>query len=159
MADNITMNVDQGQLEALMTKLKQVADGPKMKQAMLDAGIVAELGVKEALEDMVYSKPERGYRRRKGAGLFGATQATGKVDSDRNEIVTGVRSAKDYAVYIALGTGIHAKDGKGRSTPWVYQDEYGNFHWTVGQVPKPYMTQGIKNVQNKIMKVISDGLI
>ena len=159
MADGLDMQIDQNAITALLKKLGDVADGPKMQQAMLDAAVVGELAVKKELEAQIYSKPERGYRRRKGAGLSGATKATGKVDKDSKEIKTGVISAKNYAKYVFFGTGIHAKGGKGRKTPWVFRDGFGRFHWTVGQVPKPYMTKGIDNAKIDIIKVLGKGLI
>lgn len=135
-------------------KFGNIQKEPEGRQALFDAAIVLEAAVKKELRSMVYDKPETWYRRKAGAGLLGATKATGKVKIKGDEIATGVVSKKGYAPYIYFGTGIHAADGKGRKTPWWYMDEDGNFHRTVGMVPKPYMTEGAKQSLRDVMKVI-----
>jgi len=50
-----------------------------------------------------------------------------------------VGSALKYAPYVEYGTGKFAKNGSGRKTPWVYKNRKGDFIWTRGQKPKPYL--------------------
>lgn len=37
-----------------------------------------------------------------------------------------------YSVYVELGTGVHATNGDGRKTPWVWKDFNGKWHFTRG---------------------------
>lgn len=44
-----------------------------------------------------------------------------------------------HAVWIEFGTGIHATEGGGRSTPWVYySDKLGRFVMTRGMAAQPF---------------------
>lgn len=45
----------------------------------------------------------------------------------------------EYAPYVEYGTGLFARDGNGRQTPWVYRTADGEFYWTRGQHPQPYL--------------------
>jgi HK97 gp10 family phage protein len=45
-----------------------------------------------------------------------------------------------YAMYVEFGTGIHAAEGKGRQTPWVYFDEkLKRYVFTRGMKPQPFL--------------------
>lgn len=46
-----------------------------------------------------------------------------------------IGSNLEYAVYNEVGTGIYTEGGGGRKTPWMYQDEKGVWHKTVGMKP------------------------
>ena len=49
-----------------------------------------------------------------------------------------------YAIYVHEGTGVHAKGGGGRKTPWVYFDERrGQFFVTRGQRPQPFLRDAL----------------
>lgn len=48
-----------------------------------------------------------------------------------------------YAPYVEFGTGKFASDGRGRKTPWVYQDERGEWHRTYGSKPQPFFKPAI----------------
>ena len=50
----------------------------------------------------------------------------------------------EYAAYVELGTGIYAEKG-GRTTPWHYKDEDGNWHYTRGQKPIHFLKKAIMN--------------
>lgn len=44
-----------------------------------------------------------------------------------------------YGVYVEFGTGIYAKSGNGRKTPWTYwSPRLGRWVTTVGHTPQPY---------------------
>ena len=62
-----------------------------------------------------------------------------------------VGSVLDYAPYVHEGTGIYAKDGNGRQTPWAYEDDQGQIHWTHGQHPKPFVQDAIDKNRAKIL--------
>ena len=75
-----------------------------------------------------------------------------RVDLANQEGIIG--SALDYAPYVEFGTGIYARDGDGRKTPWVYHTADGEFHFTVGQHPQPYLEPALENNVNEISRVI-----
>lgn len=61
-----------------------------------------------------------------------------------------------YAPYVELATGIYA-DG-GRPTPWVYQDDAGNWHWTRGNPAQPFLAPAVKNHAQTYSNIIKDEL-
>ena len=54
---------------------------------------------------------------------------------DAGEKAVYIGSNLEYAVYNEVGTGIYAEGGGGRKTPWIYVDEDGVGHRTVGMKP------------------------
>ena len=64
-----------------------------------------------------------------------------------------VGSMSPHAIYVHEGTGLYAKDGNGRKdVPWVYCDEFGNFHSTSGQKPNPFLQDAIDANKDKILQ-------
>lgn len=63
------------------------------------------------------------------------------VESDGDKYTAVIGSPVEYAPYVELGTGQYYPGG--RPTPWVYQDEKGNWHKTKGNEPQPYMKPAI----------------
>lgn len=85
----------------------------------------------------------------------------------RNSITHAVRgddvyigtNVQPYAVYVELGTGIYASDGKGRQSPWGYYDRNGKYHVTRGMKPRHMLkkaasehTEEYKRIIEAIMK-------
>lgn len=74
-------------------------------------------------------------------------------DSIEVEIMQGgmtaiVRVSANYAVYVEYGTGIYAKEGNGRKTPWTYySDKLGRFITTKGMRPQPFWDPAIDRGQ------------
>lgn len=77
-----------------------------------------------------------------------------QVDESENAVYIG--SALEYAAYVELGTGAYT-DG-GRPTPWVYQDDEGNYHWTRGNPTQPFLAPAVKDHQNTYRNIIEDEL-
>lgn len=75
-----------------------------------------------------------------------------KVDEEEKAAYIG--SDLDYAVYVELATGIYA-DG-GRPTPWVYQDDAGNWHWTAGNPAQPFLAPAVKDHTQTFRNIIED---
>ena len=72
--------------------------------------------------------------------------AAGRVDTGelRNSVTHQVEESEqavyigsdlEYAIYNEVGTGIYAEGGGGRKDPWMYVDDKGDAHWTVGITP------------------------
>lgn len=53
-----------------------------------------------------------------------------------------------YAVYVHEGTGIYHPQG--RKTGWVYKDRKGNFRFTRGMKPRPFLKDAVKSNQHTI---------
>lgn len=62
-----------------------------------------------------------------------------KVDPEEPAVYIG--SNTKYAAYQEFGTGIYTEGG--RDTPWVYQDEKGNWHWTRGNKAQPFLKPAV----------------
>lgn len=89
-------------------------------------------------------------------GLLKAS-ITSDVSFDSLLIIGRVFSNLDYAPYVHEGTGIYAKDGNGRMTPWTYcvrAGKYKGWHTTSGQMPQPFLedakTQNIKKIERTL---------
>lgn len=75
---------------------------------------------------------------------------------DEEEPAAYIGSNVEYAAYVELGTGKYVSGG--RPTPWVYQDEKGNWHRTNGQKAQPYLKQSVSDHANTYRKIIEDEL-
>lgn len=72
-------------------------------------------------------------------------------DEDSAYIGTNV----EYGVYVELGTGIYASEG-GRSTPWSYKDDEGNWHTTVGMKPRPYLAPAVQEHVDEYKELVEN---
>lgn len=74
------------------------------------------------------------------------------------QIIGQVSNSSEIAPYVHQGTGIYAKDGNGRKTPWGYTvlaGKYKGFHWTRGQKPQPFLDKAKLNNKDKISKILA----
>lgn len=62
-----------------------------------------------------------------------------------------------YAIYIEMGTGVHAEGG-GRQTPWCYQDDEGNWHRTSGMRPRPFIKPAATEHTGEYMQILKENL-
>lgn len=62
----------------------------------------------------------------------------------------------EYAAYVELGTGKYIEGG--RPTPWVYQDEKGNWHWTAGNPAQPFLKPAVADYSQTYRNIIEDEL-
>ena len=70
------------------------------------------------------------------------------------QVVGEVGSATEYAAYQEFGTGIYAKDGNGRKTPWFVALPNDDRFWTHGAEPKPFLTPAVNENKSKIVRII-----
>ena len=70
---------------------------------------------------------------------------THKVINNTVYVGTNMRAPNGaaYGVYVELGTGIYATDGKGRKSPWVWRDKNGKYHYTRGIRPTHFMRNAL----------------
>ena len=74
-------------------------------------------------------------------GILSAS-ITSETEVTTNAITGRIGSNLEYAPYVHQGTGIYAKDGNGRKTPWTYNVKAGKhkgWHITRGQRPQPFL--------------------
>lgn len=74
------------------------------------------------------------------------------VDEDKLDAYVGTNT--EYAAYVELGTGQYVEGG--RPTPWVYQDDNGNWHWTRGNPAQPFLAPAVKEHANTYRNIIED---
>ena len=77
-----------------------------------------------------------------------------KVDTGGGVVYIGTNV--EYAVYVEMGTGKYV-DG-GRPTPWLYQDDNWNWHWTAGNPAKPFLAPAVKDHAREYRNIIEEGL-
>lgn len=77
-----------------------------------------------------------------------------KVDPEEPAVYIGSNSL--YAAYQEFGTGIYTEGG--RDTPWVYQDEKGNWHWTRGNKAQPFLKPAVADHQKQYRQIIEQEL-
>lgn len=75
---------------------------------------------------------------------------------DEGEPAVYIGSASEYAAYVELGTGKYYPGG--RPTPWVYQDEHGNWHMTYGQRAQPYLKPAVADHAGQYHAIIEEEL-
>ena len=71
-----------------------------------------------------------------------------------SESVAYVGTNIEYGKYVELGTGKFVAGG--RPTPWVYQDEKGNWHRTRGQKAKPFIKPAVADHTRTYRKIIEN---
>jgi HK97 gp10 family phage protein len=69
-----------------------------------------------------------------------------------------IESYSSYFKYVLYGTGIYEVNGKGRQTPWVYKDRHGNYRFTYGMRPNPFIDKALidekRNLRRAVRKAI-----
>ena len=90
--------------------------------------------------------------------------AAGRVDTGelRNSVTHQVEGSEqavyigsdlEYAIYNEVGTGIYAEGGGGRTDPWVYVDDKGVGHWTVGMKPIHFLKDAAADHGDEYMQI------
>lgn len=84
---------------------------------------------------------------------------TSETEVTASEIVGRVGTNEEYGPYVHNGTGIYAKDGNGRKTPWGYTVRAGKhkgFHWTKGQRPQPFLENAKLEKKSAVERILGD---
>ena len=76
--------------------------------------------------------------------------------ADNGERAAYVGTNSEYGVSVECGTGIYYPGG--RQTPWVYQDEKGDWHLTHGQRAKPYTKPAVADHSAQYNRIIEQEL-
>lgn len=130
-------------LDSLIDRIEKIDDVKPLVSAMYDACDIVEGAAKDK------APKDTGALRR---------SITSKVEITGNEIDGIVYTPLEYAPYVEYGTGLYAENGNGRKTPWVYMDDKGNYHYTHGQYPHPYMRPALQENKEKVIGCIKGAL-
>ena len=130
-------------LDKIIDKIEDFDDVREMTSAMQQACNLVESAAKDK------APKDTGALRR---------SITSKVEVTGNSIEGIVFTPLEYAPYQEYGTGLFAESGNGRKTPWVYMDDKGNYHYTRGQHPQPYMRPALQENKDKIINMIKGAL-
>ena len=131
-------------LNVILDKLDDVVDDDSIRSALGKACAVVERSAKEnAPKDT-------------GALRQSITSEVRQEDGGWEGVVY---TPLEYAPYVEYGTGKFAESGKGRQTPWSYQDDEGNWHTTSGQRPQPFMRPALEENREKIVRLIKEGVL
>lgn len=92
------------------------------------------------------------------APVGNAGELRDKIDHTvKNEkgIVRGmVGSPLDYAMYVEYGTGEFAENGAGRKGGWNYQDPSGEWFFTWGNEPQPFLRPAFRRKHKQVEEII-----
>lgn len=69
---------------------------------------------------------------------------------DDDELVGYVVTNVDYAIYVEFGTGEFAENGNGRKGGWMYKDPSGEWFFTWGIEPQPYLRPAFRQTKGQI---------
>ena len=69
---------------------------------------------------------------------------------DGAELVGYVGTNTEYAVFVEFGTGEFAENGQGRKGGWVYQDPSGEWFFTWGMEPQPYLRPAFRQTRGQV---------
>ena len=131
-------------LDVILDKLDNVVDDDTIRSAVGKACAVVERSAKEK------APKDTGALRR---------SITSEVTEEDGAIIGTIFTPLEYAPYVEYGTGLFAESGKGRQTPWSYQDDEGNWHTTRGQKPQPFMRPALDENREKIVRLIKEGVL
>lgn len=130
-------------LDKLIDKIEDIGDVQAIASAMQDACDLVEGSAKDK------APKDTGALRR---------SITSKIEVNGSEIDGIVFTPLEYAPYVEYGTGLFAENGNGRQTPWVYRDDEGNYHYTHGQHPQPFLRPALNENKDEIIQIIKEAL-
>ena len=125
-------------LEEVLNSIDSLADLEGLQSALGKACAVVEASAKQKAP--------------KDTGAL-ARSITSKIEDTEGIIFTPL----EYAPYVEYGTGLFAEEG-GRSTPWIYKDDKGEWHKTSGQKPHPFMRPALEENREKIINILKEGI-
>ena len=130
-------------LDKLIDKIEDIGDVQAIASAMQDACNLVEGSAKDK------APKDTGALRR---------SITSKIEINGSEIDGIVFTPLEYAPYVEYGTGLYAENGNGRQTPWVYRDDKGDYHYTHGQHPQPFLRPALEENKDEIIQIIKEAL-
>ena len=92
------------------------------------------------------------------AGRVDTGRMLNSVTHSEGDNFTAVGSNLSYSVWHEIGTGIYASDGQGRKSPWAFQDEKGNWHYTRGIRPIHFLQKAATEHDDQYKGIVKDSL-
>lgn len=134
-------------IENIVQKFEEIGDTSKLRGAVQKACALVERTAKQKAP--------------KDTGAL-RNSIQSRVEESGEDIVGIVFTPLEYAPYVEYGTGLGAYkengSGKGRKTPWLYEDEKtGKTIFTRGQDPKPYMRPALNENRKRIVEILKEG--
>lgn len=89
------------------------------------------------------------------------------VDENGDIIEAEIVSGADYGGYVEFGTGQVGQSAglnyeginlSYRQTPWRYKDENGEWHYTKGMKPQPYLYPAMKQNEDKVKQELGSAI-
>lgn len=115
-----------------------------------EAGIKAETAVERQLvESAIMVENDAKLNINSVSGRL-ANSITHRIVREDGVMVAEVGTNVFYGPYVEFGTGIYAKDGNGRKTPWSYQNQDGDWIYTHGSRPYPFMNPALEKNLSQI---------
>lgn len=76
---------------------------------------------------------------------------------EMNGHVVGIVGSPDqYAIYVEFGTGEFAENGGGKKGGWAYQDPSGEWFFTWGQDPQPFLRDAFRQYKDKVKEILGN---
>ena len=126
-------------LTSLLSTLNNFTDEEKLKAKMNKCTLMVERDAK--------LKCPRGDNGTLRSSIYS------EVTEEDGDIVGIVGSTLQYAPYVEYGTGLYADGGLGRKdVPWCYQDAKGEWWYTSGQNPQPFLNPALEENRDNILK-------
>jgi HK97 gp10 family phage protein len=136
------MSIEFRGLEDVQESLSTLFDYDKVEQALKECCLLVERSAKQKAP--------------KGNG-----QLRQSITSTVKDLEGIVYTPLEYAPYVEYGTGLFSVHPMGGRTdvPWCYKDEKtGEFIWTNGQNPKPYMRPALDENRDQIKQILKEVL-
>lgn len=76
------------------------------------------------------------------------------VKKENGKIIGKVGSPMFYAPYVEYGTGEFAENGAGRKGGWNYQDSSGEWFFTWGNEPQPFLRPAFRKTHKQVEQII-----
>lgn len=77
------------------------------------------------------------------------------IEASGTRVVDDIGPETEYAPYLEYGTGEYAENGQGRKGGWRYKDSKGNWHFTLGGHPQPFVRPAAKKNEKNVHRVIT----
>lgn len=77
-----------------------------------------------------------------------------RVTTNGSQVMGQVGSPNEHAIYNEFGTGEFAENGAGRKGGWVYQDPSGEWFFTWGMEPRPFLRPAFRATKKQVEQLI-----
>ena len=128
-------------LDEILESLDNAVSVEKLNKALTKACLVVERSAKQKAP--------------KGDGTL-RNSITSKVENGEGVVFTPL----EYAPYVEYGTGLFAEEGGRTDVPWCYYDvKTGEFYYTEGMHPHPYMRPALDENRERIKEILREGIL